>query len=88
MAPSQRLGRTTLDKAKTQGAEPPHLPLCIYFATLVVWFNDLRAGQKGSSLGEDESIEAGSQLLFRLRVPVAKLLGMGLCELLSTESCQ
>ncbi|KAH8887261.1 hypothetical protein GQ53DRAFT_827428 [Thozetella sp. PMI_491] len=82
MTPKPRC--TSVERDKARPLEPPHLPLCIYFATLVVWFDDWELGGNSRCLG-DESIQAGSQLLFRLRVPVAKVLGESLCELLSNE---
>ncbi|CAM1509685.1 Fc.00g000200.m01.CDS01 [Cosmosporella sp. VM-42] len=84
MAPPRR--NILFEKGIAQFFEPPHLPLCIYFATLIVWFGEVKAG-RGDTCSGDHSIEAGSQLLFKLKVPVAKFLGTALCELLSTEDC-
>ena len=80
MAPTRRY--SALEKETTRFVEAPHLPLCIYFATLIMWFGE--ASGKNLSAG-DAPLEAGAQLLFRLRVPVSKLLGNALSELLCGE---
>ena len=73
---------SALEKETACFVEAPHLPLCIYFATLIMWFGE--ASGKNLSAG-DAPLEAGAQLLFRLRVPVSKLLGNALSELLCGE---
>ena len=63
--------------------EPPHLPYCVYFAALIVWYGALAiSGQQ--SFG-DACIDASTQLLFALKVRVSKQLGEALCDLLSDE---
>jgi hypothetical protein len=72
---------TSLRGDRPQFVEPPHLPLCVYFATLAVWYGNLKfGGQSADSV--NISVEAGSQLLFELRVPMASFLASALCELL------
>ncbi|KAH8913108.1 hypothetical protein BR93DRAFT_964228 [Coniochaeta sp. PMI_546] len=80
----QRKASTSVNRDKTQVAEPPHLPLCVYFATLVVWFGETKSGGDNASSASD-LVDAGSQLLFKLRVPMAKFLGTALCDLISSE---
>ena len=83
--PRRHALKGSADRNKTLLVEPPHLPLCVYFATLVAWFGEVKSeGDVGAS--GDDLIGAGSQLLFRLRVPMAKFLGTALCELLSSEN--
>ncbi|KAI8961159.1 hypothetical protein F5Y11DRAFT_327507 [Daldinia sp. FL1419] len=77
---------TSSEKDRPRLYEAPHLPLCIYFATLVIWWGELVSGRPGTDSGHISAIETGSQLLFRLKVPVAKLLGTALCELLPSET--
>ena len=61
--------------------EPPHLPYCIYFATLITWYEIfVKDGQKSAM---NAHIDASVQLLFSLKVHVAKMLGRALCELRS-----
>lgn len=87
VAPSCR--RVSSEKGGTRFAEAPHLPLCIYFATLIIWCEEVTSsdGRRGlGSVHAPSALEAGSQLLFRLKVPVSKLLGNILCELRSSES--
>ncbi|CRG82906.1 hypothetical protein PISL3812_00253 [Talaromyces islandicus] len=64
--------------------EPPHLPYCIYFATLLMWYNEY--GSTGQhSLASDACIRNGAQLLGMLKVKVARVLANALCELSSEE---
>ncbi|KAI1652744.1 hypothetical protein F4813DRAFT_376963 [Daldinia decipiens] len=72
-------------KDKLRISEAPHLPLCIYFATLVVWWGELISDGRETGSVNTSAIETGSQLLFRLKVPVSKILGTALCELLPNE---
>ena len=69
---------------RPQLMEAPHLPYCIYFATLILWYGDSNA--RCPSLAQDERIEDGAQLLFKLKVQVGKVLGGALGELLSEDS--
>jgi hypothetical protein len=65
--------------AKTRFLEPPHLPYCVYFATLIVWYGGTREDSiHGSRNG---CIEAAVQILSRLRAPVSKVVSSALCEL-------
>lgn len=73
---------TLVDPLRILTSEPPHLPLSVYFATLVVWFGEAKWDKIDVASG-DKAIEEGSQALFKMKVPVAKLLGTALCELLS-----
>lgn len=60
--------------------EPPHLPYCIYFATLVIWFYRIREGM--FMVGTRETpIDTAMQLLGELRAPVAKLMSTALHQL-------
>ena len=63
--------------------EPPHLPYCIYFATLVLWYGE--SDRRGSTLARDKCIEDGVKLLFKLKVHVSEVLGGALRELLSED---
>ena len=60
-------------------AEPPHLPYCIYFSTLIVWY-ETRHNVKESAAW-NACIDRLVQLLFGLKSRVAKLLGNALLEL-------
>lgn len=82
MAPPHRYQPST--QHRLQFFEAPHLPLCIYFATLIVWHGELARG--GDPRVCDASVELGSQLLFRLKVHVSKQLGAALSELRSNDS--
>lgn len=61
--------------------EPPHLPYCIYFATLILWYGE--SDGRCSNLARNKCIEDGVKLLFKLKVHVSKVLGGALAELLS-----
>ncbi|KAH8815294.1 hypothetical protein F5884DRAFT_172896 [Xylogone sp. PMI_703] len=82
MSPPRRYRSTEKDRPRF--VEPPHLPFCIYFATLIIWYGQVVPG--GDPCSGDSAIETGSQLLFGLKVPVAQQLGTALCELLSSEA--
>lgn len=69
------------ERDKLQFVEPPHLPFCIYFASLIAWSGAVALS--GDPRSGDGAIEEGSQLLFRLKVHVSKQLGAALCELRS-----
>ena len=77
------LSRHQQFKCRPDLMEPPHLPYCIYFATLILWYGESDARRSNSA--RDERIENGTQLLFKLKVHVSKVLGGALCELLSEE---
>ena len=64
--------------------EPPHLPYCIYFATLIVWYGLWIKNMQRSAL--DAHLDASVQLLFSLRAHVSKILGHALLELSSDEN--
>lgn len=83
-APRRR--RTSLETERLPLVEPPHLPLCIYFATLIVWHGKLSSWGNDADSG-DALIEVGSQLMLKLKTPVAKVLGTALCELLAVDGC-
>lgn len=61
-------------------SEPPHLPFCIYFASVVLWYGCLRPEQ--GRLQPNLCIINGTNLLSRLDVQVAKHLSDALCELM------
>jgi hypothetical protein len=65
--------------ARTFASQPPHLPFCVYFASLVLWYGRLDSGQ--GRLRRNSHIDAGIRLLFHLEVQVAKYLGNALFEL-------
>ncbi|KAJ9609571.1 hypothetical protein H2200_005898 [Cladophialophora chaetospira] len=70
-------------KAQNLNSEPPHLPFCIYFASLVLWYGCLRPDQD-SSRG-NLCIVNGMTLLSRLNVQVARNLSNALQELTLAE---
>ena len=76
--------RGELGKGKPTCIEPPHLPFCVYFATLVSWYGATVASKEQSSA--NFCIERGTQLLFALKMRVATQLGEALSELLQAES--
>ena len=59
--------------------EPPHLPFCIYYATLVLWYGNLLRAQ--DRLLRDACLEEGARTLLQLDVRVAQHLGNALHEL-------
>lgn len=59
--------------------EPPHLPFCIYFATLVLWYGNLFPER--DRLIHNAFLEAGAQILSGLHVRVAIYLRDALYEL-------
>lgn len=83
------LDRNHLAKERPQMVEPPHLPYCIYFATLVIWCAEAGVdvgGSGGNGNSKKEScIENGIQLLGMLKVRVSRVLGGALYEILSEE---
>ena len=60
--------------------EPPHLPYCIYFSTLMVWYSDFVVAGAPSITG-NTCIENGIHLLGMLNLRVAKVLANALREL-------
>ena len=86
MAAPRRRGSSVAGSERPRFAEAPHLPLCIYFATLIVWCGDVGSKGGGDPYSGDSCIEAGMQLLSRLKVPVSRLLGNALSELLYHEN--
>ncbi len=64
--------------------EPPHLPYCIYFATLIVWYGLWVGNGQPSAL--NAHLDASVQLLFSLRAHVSKILGRALLELSSHDN--
>ncbi|KEF61798.1 uncharacterized protein A1O9_03368 [Exophiala aquamarina CBS 119918] len=76
--------RTQFHADKSHLLESPHLPFCIYFSTLVLWYG--AGGKSGSDASGDVVIDNGSQLLLALKVKVAKHLASALNDLLSDHS--
>lgn len=70
---------------KFQALEPPHLPYCIYFATLIVWYHEYTSSGL-YSLARNVCIENGIHLLEMLKVRVAKVLANTLRELFPDEN--
>ena len=68
--------------SRSQLMEPPHLPYCIYFATLVLWYKE--SAPVHLDCARDNRIENGMRLMSKLRVHVARILEAALSELLST----
>lgn len=76
--------RTQLQAEKSHILESPHLPFCIYFSTLILWYG---AGAKTQSdYSSDVVLDNGSQLLLGLKVKVAKHLASALSDMLSENS--
>jgi hypothetical protein len=71
--------RGQIGQPRADFIQPPHIPLCIYFATLVLWAEQVLSGSLSSSA--QESLELGSQLLFDLSVPLSRQLGTVLIAL-------
>lgn len=65
--------------------QPPHLPFCIYFATLIVWFHDIRHARDEQRTADD-TIRSSSKLLLTLKASVSEALNSILTELLWTYS--
>ena len=61
--------------------EPPHLAYCTYFACLVTWYEAMFSSSNYRE--RDARAEAGAELLFAMKLRVAKVLGNALCELFS-----
>lgn len=69
---------------RPQILEPPHLPYCIYFATLMVWYSEYVVTGSHSITG-NTCIENGIHLLGMLNLRVAKVLANALRELFPDE---
>lgn len=65
--------------------EPPHLPYCIYFATLIVWYHEYNSSGL-HSLARNVCVENGIHLMEMLKVRVAKVLANALRELFLDEN--
>lgn len=70
-----------LTKERQHMVEPPHLPYCIYFATLILWCGE--TDFSGGHSIKESCIENGIQLLGSLKVRVSRVLGGALYEVLS-----
>lgn len=79
MATARRRGQ--LQPEKSQILESPHLPFCLYFSTLILWYGARAKTQSDQS--SDVVIDNGSQLLLGLKVKVAKHLASALNDILS-----
>ena len=64
-------------------SETPHLPFCIYYATLILWYGNLLGAQ--DQFLRDVCLEEGARMLLQLKVRVAQHLGNALYELQSEE---
>ena len=60
-------------------AEPPHLPYCVYFSILIIWYEARQSDKEPAAW--NACIDRLVQLLFGLKSRVAKLLGNALLEL-------
>ncbi|KAK5064917.1 hypothetical protein LTR84_000751 [Exophiala bonariae] len=76
--------RTQLQPETSHILESPHLPFCIYFSTLILWYGARAKSQTDQS--SDVIIDNGSQLLLGLKVKVAKHLASALNDVLSENS--
>ncbi|EXJ67491.1 uncharacterized protein A1O5_09504 [Cladophialophora psammophila CBS 110553] len=72
-----------LPKPRRLIPEPPHLPFCAYFATLVLWYGNLLPGH--GRLQRNACVAQGAQILFDLNVSVSRNLGHALYELMADE---
>ncbi|KAK3615957.1 hypothetical protein LTR56_026275 [Elasticomyces elasticus] len=65
-------------------SEPPHLPYCIYFSTVTLWYGEFaKSGYR--SLTRDACIKRGVRLLDRLKIRIARVFILALRELLPDE---
>ncbi|KAK5704468.1 hypothetical protein LTR17_021850 [Elasticomyces elasticus] len=65
-------------------SEPPHLPYCIYFSTMILWYGEFaKLGYR--SLARDACIKRGVRLLDRLKIRIARVFILALRELLPDE---
>lgn len=63
--------------------QPPHLPYCLYFAILVIWYGTV--GPDTNAMAEGP-VRQGIEILSGLKVHVAKLLTMAMREIRGHES--
>ncbi|KAK0246881.1 hypothetical protein LTS09_017975 [Friedmanniomyces endolithicus] len=76
--------RTATSTSSQRMSEPPHLPYCIYFSTLIAWYGESEnSGYR--SLARDACIKQGIRLLGRLKIRVARVFILALRELLPDE---
>ncbi|KAK5049018.1 hypothetical protein LTR84_005440 [Exophiala bonariae] len=64
----------------SRASEPPHLPYCIYFAILVIWFYYVREGVHMVDM-RNAQIDTAMLLLGKLRAPVAGVISVALHNL-------
>lgn len=69
-------------KPSTHISEPPHVPFCIYYATLIIWYGIIGNTEQNTSTA-NVCLETGARLLFELKAHVATHLGRALHELLT-----
>ena len=67
----------------SNSAEPPHLPYCLYFAIVVIWYGNMLADDISF---EEKTVFESIELLSGLKVHVAKLLAIALREMLLNNS--
>lgn len=70
------------DRTQAPTSEPPHVPFCIYFATLIHWYGRIGREHREDPSSVNMCIETGARLLFQLKAHVATHLGRALYELL------
>ncbi|KAK3052790.1 hypothetical protein LTR09_006273 [Extremus antarcticus] len=75
---------TATSTSSRRMSEPPHLPYCIYFGTLIAWYGEF-ANSGYRSLARDACIKQGIRLLGRLKIRVARVFTLALRELLPDE---
>ena len=85
ISPARRRRRFTPTEPQVL-VESPHLPFCIYFASLTMWSID--CFQSSKLPAENAHVELATELLFGLKARVAKRLGEALCDLLPEETRQ
>ncbi|KAK5689348.1 hypothetical protein LTR97_012912 [Elasticomyces elasticus] len=75
---------TTPSTPSKRMSEPPHLPYCIYFSTMILWYGEFaKSGYR--SLARDACIKQGVRLLGGLKIRVARVFIVALRELLPDE---
>jgi len=76
--------RTATSTSSRPMSEPPRLPYCIYFSTLIAWYGEFEnSGYR--SLARDACIKQGIRILGRLKKRVARVFILALRELLPDE---
>ena len=76
--------RRTTSTSSRRMPEPPHLPYCVYFSTLIAWYGEFaKSGYR--SLARDACIKRGIRLLGWLKIRVARVFILALRELLPDE---